>query len=290
MIKLRTTAPAKINLTLDVLDRRPDGYHNLSTIMHQVPLEDEIEVMIGQGEGIRATTNLPFIRAETNIAAKAARLFIDELGKLGRISEKNTGILIDIRKRIPVGAGLGGGSANAAAVLKLLNEYFGSPFDEKSLVDIGARVGADVPFCLIGGCALCEGIGEIMTPLARIPSCYIVIVKPRASISTAQLFSEYTVAKSQVRPDTAGAVNALKAGDLCGISSRVFNVLEEVAVKKIKGISEIKRVLMRNGALGASMSGSGSAVFGIFDDKGAADSAASFFEKSHSQVFMLRCE
>ncbi|NLM62429.1 MAG: 4-(cytidine 5'-diphospho)-2-C-methyl-D-erythritol kinase [Clostridiales bacterium] len=290
MIKLRTTAPAKINLTLDVLDRRPDGYHNLSTIMHQVPLEDEIEVMIGQGEGIRATTNLPFIRAETNIAAKAARLFIDELGKLVRISEKNTGILIDIRKRIPVGAGLGGGSANAAAVLKLLNEYFGSPFDEKSLVDIGARVGADVPFCLIGGCALCEGIGEIMTPLARIPSCYIVIVKPRASISTAQLFSEYTVAKSQVRPDTAGAVNALKAGDLCGISSRVFNVLEEVAVKKIKGISEIKRVLMRNGALGASMSGSGSAVFGIFDDKGAADSAASFFEKSHSQVFMLRCE
>lgn len=290
MIKLRTTAPAKINLTLDVLDRRPDGYHNLSTIMHQVPLEDEIEVMIGQGEGIRATTNLPFIRAETNIAAKAARLFIDELGKLIRISEKNTGILIDIRKRIPVGAGLGGGSANAAAVLKLLNEYFGSPFDEKSLVDIGARVGADVPFCLIGGCALCEGIGEIMTPLARIPSCYIVIVKPRASISTAQLFSEYTVAKSQVRPDTAGAVNALKAGDLCGISSRVFNVLEEVAVKKIKGISEIKRVLMRNGALGASMSGSGSAVFGIFDDKGAADSAASFFEKSHSQVFMLRCE
>jgi 4-diphosphocytidyl-2-C-methyl-D-erythritol kinase len=287
MTKIRTTAPAKINLTLDVLDRRPDGYHNLATIMHQIPLEDEIEVVVGESGGIRAVTNFSYIRNDTNIAAKAAKLFIDELGKEVRITDKHSDILIDIKKKIPVGAGLGGGSADAAAVLKVLNVYFGSPFSMKSLAEIGARVGADVPFCIMGGCALCEGIGEIMTPLERLPSCYLVVVKPRASISTAMLFSEYASAKIQERPDTAGAVAALKDGDLGGVARRVFNVLEDIADKKIRGISEIKRELMRSGALGASMSGSGSAVFGIFDVKEAARSAASIFKKSYSQVHLL---
>ena len=235
MTKIRTTAPAKINLTLDVLDRRPDGYHNLATIMHQIPLEDEIEVVVGESGGIRAVTNFSYIRNDTNIAAKAAKLFIDELGKEVRITDKHSDILIDIKKKIPVGAGLGGGSADAAAVLKVLNVYFGSPFSMKSLAEIGARVGADVPFCIMGGCALCEGIGEIMTPLERLPSCYLVVVKPRASISTAMLFSEYASAKIQERPDTAGAVAALKDGDLGGVARRVFNVLEDIADKKIRG-------------------------------------------------------
>ncbi|MGI6577076.1 MAG: 4-(cytidine 5'-diphospho)-2-C-methyl-D-erythritol kinase [Eubacteriales bacterium] len=287
MIKLRTTAPAKINLTLDVLDRRPDGYHNLSTIMHQIPLEDEIEIIIGQGEGIRAVTNFSYIKADSNIAVKAVRLFLDELDKVGRFPEKNSGILIDIKKKIPVGAGLGGGSANAAAVIKVLNEYFGSPFTTKSLMEIGARVGADVPFCIVGGCALCEGIGDIITSINKLPPCYIVVVKPRASISTAELFSVYSSTKNSARPDTVGALDALKEGDLGGIARRVFNVLEEFAQKKIRGISEIKKDLMRQGALGSSMSGSGSAVFGIFDEIELAMAASSFFEKQYSQVYLL---
>lgn len=287
MIKLRTTAPAKINLTLDVLDRRPDGYHNLSTIMHQIPLEDEIEIIIGQGEGIRAVTNFSYIKADSNIAVKAVRLFLDELDKVGRFPEKNSGILIDIKKKIPVGAGLGGGSANAAAVIKVLNEYFGSPFTTKSLMEIGARVGADVPFCIVGGCALCEGVGDIITSINKLPPCYIVVVKPRASISTAELFSVYSSTKNSARPDTVGALDALKEGDLGGIARRVFNVLEEFAQKKIRGISEIKKDLMRQGALGSSMSGSGSAVFGIFDEIELAMAASSFFEKQYSQVYLL---
>jgi 4-diphosphocytidyl-2-C-methyl-D-erythritol kinase len=287
MIKLRTTAPAKINLTLDVLDRRPDGYHNLSTIMHQIPLEDEIEIIIGQGEGIRAVTNFSYIKADSNIAVKAVRLFLDELDKVGRFPEKNSGILIDIKKKIPVGAGLGGGSANAAAVIKVLNEYFGSPFTTKSLMEIGARVGADVPFCIVGGCALCEGIGDIITSINKLPPCYIVVVKPRASISTAELFSVYSSTKNSARPDTVGALDALKEGDLGGIARRVFNILEEFAQKKIRGISEIKKDLMRQGALGSSMSGSGSAVFGIFDEIELAMAASSFFEKQYSQVYLL---
>ena len=173
MVKLHTKAPAKINLTLDVLSRRNDGYHNLSTIMHEIPLVDDIDIYLGQGKGVRAKTNFAFIRGDKNLASRACKLFFDELTTIGYDYEKVPGVFIDIHKRIPVGAGLGGGSADAAAVLNVLNEHFRFPFSLEKLMAIGAQLGADVPFCIHGGCALCEGIGEMITPRKLYPTALL---------------------------------------------------------------------------------------------------------------------
>jgi 4-diphosphocytidyl-2-C-methyl-D-erythritol kinase len=229
MDTIRVSAPAKINLTLDVLGRRPDGYHDLATIMHEIPLSDDITVNIGGEKGIRAVTDVSYIRNDTNVAAKAARLFFEYLEDHGKLSADGIGILIEIKKKIPVGAGLGGGSADAAAVLKALNSYFGSPLSQSELIGVGASTGADVPFCIAGGCALCEGIGEIITPLPVLSGGYLVLVKPKISISTAELFSGFGSSKKQIHPDTAGAIKALSEGDLKGVASRAFNALERAA-------------------------------------------------------------
>ena len=287
MVKLHTKAPAKINLTLDVLSRRNDGYHNLSTIMHEIPRVDDIDIYLGQGKGVRAKTNFAFIRGDKNLASRACKLFFDELTTIGYDYEKVPGVFIDIHKRIPVGAGLGGGSADAAAVLNVLNEHFRFPFSLEKLMAIGAQLGADVPFCIHGGCALCEGIGEMITPQKTLPHCFIVMAKPTASISTADIFSLYRTDKSRMRPDTAGALSALEAGDLGGVSRRVYNVLQEYAERGVKDIFNIHDILLRQGALGASMSGSGSSVFGLFDERETAETCYAALKTNYVDVYLL---
>lgn len=279
MDSIRVKAYAKINLTLDVLGKRPDGYHDLATIMHQIPLSDDIIIRIGGDPGIRATTNISYIRNDTNIAAKAAKLLTEKLGIA------NPSIAIEIHKRIPVGAGLGGGSADAAAVLTALSSYYKSGLSKDDLYDLGAKAGADVPFCIAGGCALCEGIGERITPIPPLKGGFLVLVKPRASISTAELFSEYRALPQQTRPDTAGAVRALQDGDFTGAAHRVCNVLEAAAEKKCGDIAEIRNNLCRLGAAGAAMSGSGSSVFGLFIDEKKAETAADFLKKQYRNTF-----
>jgi 4-diphosphocytidyl-2-C-methyl-D-erythritol kinase len=288
MDMIKTAAHAKINLSLDVLGKRPDGYHELSTVMHEVPLRDELTIKIGEGNGIRAVTNVRYIKSDTNLAAKACRIFYEKLDTIRSSGYKSTGVLIEIDKRIPVGAGLGGGSADAAAVIKALNTFYGDPFNLNEMMEMGAKAGADVPFCIAGGCALCEGIGEIVRPQPPLTRGYLVIVKPRASISTAELFSAYRVAGRHIRPDTAGILRALSLGDIGEVARRVYNVLEPFAEKKCRDISDIRKGLLRLGALGASMTGSGSAVFALFDDMKAAQTAKNAFSERYKDVFLLK--
>ena len=178
--------------------------------MHAIPLSDDIDIYIGQGEGIHAKTNLTYIHSGSNLASKACKLFYSELATRGLISTQLPGVLIDIKKRIPVGAGLGGGSADSAAVLKVLNKHYNYPFTLDELSELGARLGSDVPFCIRGGCALCEGVGDIITPKNTLPPCFIVLAKPIASISTAEIFGSYKMERKRMRPDTQGTLSALE--------------------------------------------------------------------------------
>lgn len=279
MVKIE--ARAKVNLTLDVCGKRDDGYHELRTVMHEIPLADELMLTFGEGDTLGCTTNLPFIKSGTNLALRAAKAFYERTG----IRES---LHIKIMKRIPVGAGLGGGSADAAAMLLALNERHGHPIGDSELRTIGASLGADVPFCMLGGCALCEGIGEVMTPLKTLPSCTMVLVKPQVSLSTAEMFARIDRSpKRRERPDTEGFLAALDAGDLVGLAKRMFNGMETAAAGSASEISEVKNELFRLGALGACMSGSGSSVIGLFDDRELAEGAAAKLKGSRREIFVL---
>lgn len=276
---LKIEARAKINLTLDVVGKRPDGYHELRTIMHEIPLCDELTLDFA-ARGLNCTSNLPYIKNDSNLALRAARSFYERTG----IDE---GLDIYIEKHIPVGAGLGGGSADAAAVFNALNDRHGNPLSKDELIEIGAKLGADVPFCMAGGCALCEGIGERMTPLPTLPQCYIVLVKPAASLSTADMFARLDrMGKNALHPDTDACIDALRSGNLAGLAKRMFNSMESAA-GRVAEIGEIKNELLRLGALGACMSGSGSSVVGLFDNRCVAESAADGCRGYRREVFLL---
>lgn len=278
---IKVEAHAKVNLTLDVCARRADGYHELKTVMHEIPLADEITLEFSDGGALSCTTNLPYIRSGTNLALRAARAFYERTG----IRE---GLSISIKKRIPVGAGLGGGSADAAAVLRALNVRHGDPVPEGELRSIGAGLGADVPFCMAGGCALCEGIGEKLTPLRTLPRCTLVVIKPPISLSTAEMFAQLDrFPRRRERPDTDGFVAALEAGDLDGLAKRMFNSMELSSVASASEISEIKTGLFTLGALGACMSGSGSSVVGVFRRHETAEKAAAALKTPRREVFVL---
>jgi len=281
MENICTTAAAKVNLSLDILGKRADGYHNLSTIMHSIPLSDDIFIEF-KGESIICGTNLSYIRSEKNIAVKAALTFFKASGI------PPVGMHIHIHKRIPVGAGLGGGSADAAAVLSALNATYGAPLDMDKLVAAGRTLGADVPFMLYGGCALCEGIGDKITPIKMLPTCSIVVIKPRVSLSTAEMFSLVDSAKSKEHPDTDGLISALNFGAFSEIARRVFNVMESAAAIRCSEIPSIRLELQRLGAAGACMSGSGSAVFGIFESSGNAKRAAELMRSQTAETFFLQ--
>ena len=275
---------AKLNLTLDILGKREDGYHDLRMVMQSITLADTLTLEENQGEGLRVSANLRFLpTGEKNLAAAAALRFWEALGR------EPEDLDIRIEKRIPVCAGMAGGSSDAAAVLRALNQRVGEPFSPKELARLGERVGSDVPYCVLGGTALAEGRGEVLTPLAPLPRCWVVACKPDFPISTPELFAQADRVKLRRRPDTAGLVAALEAGDLGGVARRMYNVFEDVLPARLyTGVAEIKNDLIQCGALGANMSGSGPTAFGLFDRLEAAQEARACLAQRYRDTFL--CE
>lgn len=253
---------AKLNLTLEITGRRGDGYHLLRMVTQSVGLFDRVALRADRGEShrgeIRVLCTDAAIDPARNTALLAAVAFFRGTGL------PNPGLEIRIEKRIPTAAGMAGGSADAAAVLIGLNRMFGGPLSEEKLRALGLGIGADVPFCLRGSTMLVEGVGEILTPLPPIPACFFVIAKPEDGMSTAESYRLFDrLASPAARSDDAGMLAALAGGSLAGIAANLHNALETAAPEA--PVAEIKRVLLENGALGASMTGSGTAVFGLFD-------------------------
>lgn len=281
---MRVEAHAKLNLTLDVLGKRPDGYHNLRMMMQSVELADILNVTPVDGDELRVSTNLHFLpNNEKNLAAQAALRWRESFRGTSR------GLEIDIEKHIPVCAGLAGGSSDAAAVLRALNELERAGLSPEAVAKIGERVGSDVPYCVIGGTALAEGRGEVLTPLPPLPRCWVVLCKPEFSISTPALFAKIDSVRLRCRPDTQGAVAALEAGDLHGVARRMYNVFEDALPDRQRArVSDIKNTLIQCGALGASMSGTGPTAFGLFDDEGLAQEALERLADFGGEVFLTR--
>lgn len=274
-------AYAKINITLDVTQKLPDGYHEMKMVMESISLYDDINIRVTEGKSVSVMTNLPYLpRDRRNIAVKAAWLFLDELNISGKKVELN------IFKRIPVSAGMGGGSSNAAAVLRGLNEMFGTGLSAGDLEKLGERLGSDVPYCIAGGTALARGRGEKLSSLSPMPGCLIVICKPAFSVSTPELFALLDCDKIRHRPDTNGVIEALEKGDLTGIARRMYNVFESVPHSGWQEIVNIKTAMHDCGALGAAMSGTGPTVFGLFNDEKKAERAAVLLKKSYRDTFL----
>jgi len=260
MIKsLTEKAYAKLNISLDVSRRRDDGYHDMLMVMQAISLADDVTVTLNDSGQVRAKTSLPFIPGdERNLAVKAARRYLSAIGR------EEQGVLIRIEKRIPVGAGMGGGSADAAAVLRAMNRLFGSALSREELEGLSCAVGSDVAFCVAGGTALAAGRGEKLTPLPPMPDCSFVVCKPEFSISTPELFRKLDQTPLRRHPDTAGILSALEQGELTQLCRRMYNVFEDVDDRRMRTVAEIKSLLLDHDALGAVMTGTGSAVFGVF--------------------------
>lgn len=270
-------APAKINLTLDVLGRLPNGYHRLAMIMQTIGLADTI-CLEPQAEGIslacedlRISGSDPIPLDAGNLAWRAAEAFFARLGGTeGHTGSRAGGVHIRMTKRIPSAAGLAGGSADAAAVLRGLNDMYGLPFAADELAAIGVRLGADVPYCLRGGTCLAEGIGEMLTPLPSFAGHWLVLVKPPFPVSTPWVFSRLRLDDLGERPDTAAMCRLVAEGDLAGVAVGMRNVLERVTEPAHPEIAMIRERMRALGALGSRMSGSGPSVFGLFVDEAAA--------------------
>lgn len=276
-------AYAKLNLSLDVLNKRPDGYHEMKMVMQTVSLRDKLTVETGTGRPLEMRSNLGFLPAdEHNLAAAAALALCRETGT------DPGGLSIRLDKSIPVCAGMAGGSADAAAVLRGLNELLGLGLSQTRLEEIGALVGSDVPYCVGGGTALAEGRGEVLTPLPPLPRCHVVLCKPAFSVSTPELFRALDGCRIRRRPDTAGLTEALAAEDLPGVARRMYNVFEHVLPqRRYQEICAIKNSLIQHGALGASMSGTGPTVFGLFDRQQAAEDAWSALRAQYQETFLV---
>ncbi|HAJ73283.1 MAG TPA: 4-(cytidine 5'-diphospho)-2-C-methyl-D-erythritol kinase [Lachnospiraceae bacterium] len=277
-------AMAKINLGLDVIRRREDGYHDLRMIMQSIYLYDQIEMEKTQEPGIHFCTNRSYLPTDnSNLAVKAAKLLMDEF----QIRE---GVKIDLAKNIPVAAGLAGGSTDAAAVLVGLNQMFDLRISEKELMRRGASIGADIPYCIMRGTALAEGIGDKLTRLDAMPMCHILIARPGVSVSTRFVYSNLHLEEVDHHPDIDGMIEAIGRGSLSGITDRLENVLESVTINKYPIIRQLKEKMISCGAMGALMSGSGPTVFGIFKDKQEAAFAADQIrkEKLARNVFVTR--
>ncbi|WP_230398346.1 4-(cytidine 5'-diphospho)-2-C-methyl-D-erythritol kinase [Novisyntrophococcus fermenticellae] len=258
---MRLRAMAKINLGLDVIKKRDDGYHEVRMIMQTIRMYDQIDLAGSDRPGIQVKTNLPYLPSnENNLVYKAAKLLMDEF-------HIEKGLDIRLRKVIPVAAGLGGGSSDAAAVMVGVNRMFHLNLSLEELADRGKTIGADVPYCIMRGTALAEGIGEILTQLPSLPPCHILVAKPGINVSTKNVYKSLRADEIQNHPDIDGIIDAIRGSSLMGVTARMANVLEEVTVRDYPVIDEIKQLMMERGALSAMMSGSGPSVFGIFDDR-----------------------
>lgn len=261
-------ANAKINLGLDVLRKREDGYHEVKMIMQMVNLHDTLTFTDREDEEIHIITNHGKLPCdENNLIYKAAMVFFEEI-------HKRIGVDIILEKRIPIAAGMAGGSTDAAATLLALNEMTGYPLTVERLQEIAVRIGADVPYCVLGKTALSEGIGEILTVLPTPPAAHLLIAKPDIDVSTAFVYRNLHLDTLEKHPDIDGMADALKRGDLKGITDRMENVLESVTIPAYPIIREIKELSMQEGALNALMSGSGPTVFAVYEDEQCAQKAA----------------
>lgn len=269
MDKIQLKALAKINLGLDVLRRREDGYHEVKMIMQTIGLHDDLEIRKTKTSGIQVKTNLYYLPTnENNLVYKAAKLLMDEF-------QIRDGVSIQLKKRIPVAAGMAGGSSDGAAVLWGINQMYGLGLSMQALMERGVRLGADVPYCIQRGTALAEGIGEKLSVLPPMPKCTILIAKPGISVSTKFVYENLHAndLKPEQHPDVDSMIEAMRQKDLGLLCSRMGNVLETVTIPAYPVINEIKRTMMDNGAIGSMMSGSGPTVFGIFDSPVAAKQA-----------------
>ena len=273
-------AHGKLNLSLDILGRTPDGYHDLRMVMQSVEFGDDLDVELRSDGRFTVDPGQSYLPADgRNHALKAARLFLE-----GTV----LGARIAVKKRIPVCAGMGGGSADGAAVLRALNRLTGRNMPVEELCQFGLRVGSDVPFCVMEGAALAEGRGEKLTPLPCLTGCAIVICKPAFAMSTPELFVRSDSRRSRLRPDTAGIVASLETGDAAGVARRMYNVFEDVLDRRQGEILSIKSALMDMGAAGAVMTGSGSAVFGLFLDDSAAQTAFDALSARYKECYLTR--
>ncbi len=283
MMTVIEPACAKLNLTLDVLGKREDGYHDLKSVMQTVEYCDDIRMEIGTGEPWSLTCTDPDIPTDSrNLAWKAAQAFYDATG----IADE--GLTIHITKRIPSQAGMGGGSSDAAAVLRALNRCYGSPLSPMQLADVGAAVGSDVPFCVLGGTVMCEGRGERLRPVTPMPDCVILVCKPEFSMSTPALYRELDESGIDVHPDNDAMELALRIGDLAMIGSLLCNVFDPVVSASYPLMDQLRQMFMEAGAYGCQMSGSGSSFYGIMPDLDSAEMLALSLKTLCKEVFLTR--
>ncbi len=281
MTTLYEGAFAKVNLTLDVLGKREDGYHDLKSVMQTISIRDDIEIDVGTGKPWCLKCDKAGIPSdERNLAWKAARVYLDTLGK------DPDGLEIRITKRIPSEAGLGGGSADAAAVLRALNKHYGEPLSILALAELGAQIGSDVPFCTLCGTAMVEGRGERLRKLADMPQCVFVVCKPDFSASTPELYRKLDESVIARRPDNQAMESALLAGDLGKIAENVWNVFDPVVSAEHLELNYIKSIFHSYGALTQQMTGSGSAVFAIMPNFEFAAVACNMLKDNYPQVFI----
>lgn len=272
---MRLRALAKINLGLDVIRKREDGYHEVRMIMQTINMYDQLEIDIKEEPGISITTNLPFIPTnENNLVYKAAKLLMDEF-------HIEKGITVELQKFIPVAAGMAGGSSDAAATMIGMNRLFGLGLTVRQLMERSVSIGADVPYCLLRGTALAEGIGEKLRPLPPCPNCYVLIGKPSISVSTKFVYEKLDAGNIEEHPDIDRILEGLQWHNLNKISENMGNVLESVTIPVYPIIEEIKNHMKEHGAVNAMMSGSGPTVFGLFDDKMVAERACEALRESH---------
>lgn len=275
-------ALAKINLGLDVVRRREDGYHEVRMIMQTVQLYDRLDIKRTQEPGIQIQTNLSFLPVnENNLIYKAAKLLMDEFS----ITD---GISVKLDKRIPVAAGMAGGSTDAAAMLFGMNRLFSLGLTKRQLMERGVQIGADVPYCIMRGTALAEGIGEALSPLPPMVKYPVLIAKPSISVSTKFVYQNLKLDDTTIHPDIDRLIDDIKAKNLHDIAAHMGNVLETVTIPNYPVIDEIKKHMLSNGAVGAMMSGSGPTVFGLFDDEDTAKKAYKAMRSSHlaRQVYL----
>ena len=275
-------APAKLNLTLDVLGRREDGYHDLKMVMQSITLADRLTLRPGQTPGIQVSSSFHFLpTGEKNLAGKAAVCFYQALGRPARDLD------ISITKHVPVCAGMAGGSSDAAAVLRALNRLEGDPFSPEDLAHVGEAVGSDVPYCVLGCTALAQGRGEVLTPLPPLPHCWVVACKPDFPVSTPELFARIDSCRIRRRPDADGLMAALEQGDLMEVARRMYNVFEDVLPERqLARVADIKNTLIQQGALGANMSGTGPTAFGLFSSQSQARAAYDVLKQRYQEVFL----
>ena len=267
MQEMSLKALAKINLGLDVLGKRDNGYHDVRMVMQSIYLYDDVFLKKTEEEGVTIETNWGFLPVnENNIAYKAAKLLMEEFSLPG-------GIHIRLRKYIPVSAGMAGGSTDAAAVLFGMNRMYKLSLTQEELKHRGVLLGADVPYCIMRGTVLAEGIGEVLTPLPAMPKCYVLIAKPGISVSTKLVYEKLDAKEIKDHPDIDGVLKGLEEQDLKKVAASMGNVLEAVTIEEYPVIEAIKACMKKNGALNAMMSGSGPTVFGLFESRTAAKSA-----------------